>query len=91
MKTTQGGVVKNSIEASLESKDYTPSPCRKTTAQPGTPRKIAILIARIEAGRELWNEDDPTNMIPATEIIEHRADRMIQHDPDEDFGDTSIL
>lgn len=39
--------------------DYQPRPCSTPTqARPATPEKLAVLIARAEAGEELWHPDD---------------------------------
>ena len=36
-----------------------PEPC---VSMPGTPEKVAALVARAEAGEELWCEDDRLEM-----------------------------
>lgn len=33
-------------------------PCRPTTARPGTPEKVEVLMRRALAGKELWHAED---------------------------------
>ena len=50
-------------------------PCEPTTAQPGTPEKVAILMERARLGQSLWHPDDAK--------LEHVA--LSDLDLDEDF------
>jgi len=41
-----------------EPPDYDATPTTPTTARPGTPEKLAEFRRRINAGEDLWHEDD---------------------------------
>jgi hypothetical protein len=54
-------VFRNALEAADVGADGAFSPVepeRPTDARPGSPAKLAAMAARIEAGEELWHEED---------------------------------
>jgi len=48
----------NAKEAAKLCRSFTAIPCQPTEAIPGTRRKLNVMASRIEAGEELWNQND---------------------------------
>lgn len=47
------------LETWHDDEHFRPAPCPEPTdARPGSPKKFAVLMARIEAGVELWHDGD---------------------------------
>jgi len=48
----------NSKEAAKLCRSFAAIPCQPTESLPGTREKLDVMASRIEAGEELWNQDD---------------------------------
>ena len=48
----------NAKEAAKLCRSFTAIPCQPTELLPGTREKLDVMASRIDAGEELWNQDD---------------------------------
>ena len=51
------------IRGSGKTANFTPcGPPKPSSAMPGTRERIAVMVARVEAGKELWSDQDRTEI-----------------------------